>query len=88
MKRSNRKIYLEFLAANVRRRRVRLGLTQEALAEAAGIDSRFVRRVEAARVHMVLDTLFRLAEALAVRPGTLLRPAARISRRPGRPSAP
>lgn len=66
---------------------MRLGMTQESLGELAGLDSRFIRRIEAAQVHMVLETLLRLAAALDVKPGTLLRQTTRVARRPGRPNA-
>jgi transcriptional regulator with XRE-family HTH domain len=78
---------LESIAANVRRRRVGLGLTQERLSEIAGFDVRFLQRIERGDVHMRIETLLRLAAAVGVRPETLLRASALEPARPGRPRA-
>lgn len=77
----------QFLAANVHRHRVHLGWSQEELADRAGLDVRFVRRVESsAGTDVRLSTLLKLAEALDCAPGDLLVPATPVKRRPGRPS--
>ena len=73
------------IAANVRRERERLGLTQEEFAEGAGFVPRFFQRIEAGEVDISISTLVRLAEALGVEAKSLLEPAAYASRRPGRP---
>jgi transcriptional regulator with XRE-family HTH domain len=74
------------LAANVRRRRERLGISQEDLADRAQLDTRFVRRVEASRgIDVRISTLAKLARALGCTPGALLRHALPVVRRPGRP---
>lgn len=78
-------VLLDSVAGNVRRLRQRKALTQEALAEAAGFDSRFLQRVERGEVNMRLETLARLATALGVPPGGLLKAAALPAARPGRP---
>ena len=75
----------QHLAANVRRRREKLGLSQEAFAEHAAIDLRFYKHVEAAERDVALSTLVRLARALSCNPAALLRPTRPVVRKPGRP---
>ncbi len=77
--------YLKFIGANVYRRRVRQDLTQEALAEASRLDVRFLRRVERGAVNLRFDTIVRLAEALGVEPGALLRRVKAPAPKAGRP---
>lgn len=62
----------EILAANLRAARLRAGLSQEALADAAGIDRTYVSALERARYAASVDVIERLAEALATTPGTLV----------------
>lgn len=76
---------LESIAANVRRIRTRVGLTQEALAEVGGFDVRFVQKIERAKLNVSVETLVRLALALDVTPGVLLRTAVLEPPKPGRP---
>lgn len=78
---------LESIAENVRRTRARLGMTQEALCEAAGFDIRFIQKVERARLNFSVETLARIATALEVKPAALLRSAKLRPARPGRPAA-
>jgi transcriptional regulator with XRE-family HTH domain len=52
------------LAANIRKRRKLLGLSQEALSEMAGISSTMVRDIEACRTWISDTTLTNLATAL------------------------
>ncbi len=66
---------LNSIAANVRREREKRGLTQEALAEAADLGSRFVQQVEGAAVNLSIDPLVRLADALEIPVVTLFRKA-------------
>ncbi len=73
------------IAANVRRRRLALGLTQEAFAERARIDSRFFRFVEQGVKDISISSLVRLAHGLNCRPADLLAPAEPLVRKPGRP---
>ena len=47
-------------------------LSQEALAERAGIGTRHLQKVEAGEVNLTLLTLSRLANALSVEPAILL----------------
>jgi DNA-binding XRE family transcriptional regulator len=58
----------------IRAVRTRLGLTQEAAAEAAGIGNRQKwSDIEAGRTDVRVSTLDRLAKALGVRPAELLK---------------
>lgn len=78
--------YLDYIAANVRRIRARLGLTQQDLEERTGFEIRFVQRLERGKVSMSVETLVRLAEALGVAPGELLRKAKLAPPKAGRPA--
>jgi transcriptional regulator with XRE-family HTH domain len=77
--------YLDYIAANLYRARVRAGMTQEQLAEAADLDLRFVQRVERGRTNLSVLTLVALAEALGEKPGTFFREAVLPEARRGRP---
>ncbi|WP_458526967.1 helix-turn-helix domain-containing protein [Onishia taeanensis] len=63
---SSRPDVLVHVAANVRRLRQAAGLSQQALAEAAGVSRRMLVNVERGDVNVSLTTLDRLAEALGV----------------------
>lgn len=54
------------LGQNVAQLRTQLGLTQEKLAEQAGIDRRFIQKVEAGELGASLAILKRLRKALKV----------------------
>jgi transcriptional regulator with XRE-family HTH domain len=73
------------VAANVRTLRRRLGLTQEAAAERADLDLRFLQRVEAADTNLTVAGLARLAGAFGVPISRLFRTAAMPERPNGRP---
>ncbi|PZO76738.1 MAG: transcriptional regulator [Sphingomonas hengshuiensis] len=62
------------LAVNLKRRRQAQGLSQEALADRAGLHRTFVGAVERAERNISLDNIERLALALGVGPATLLAP--------------
>lgn len=79
------KILLAYLGANVRRGRERQGLTQEELAELADIDVRYVQRIERGTVNLRFASFVKLATALKVAPGLLLRRAPLQAPRVGRP---
>ena len=61
-----------FLGRAVRDRRLALGLTQEQLAAACGIDRSFLGEVDRGRRNVTLPTLLRIAVGLRTTPGTLL----------------
>jgi transcriptional regulator with XRE-family HTH domain len=77
--------FLASIAANVRRHRLRRGLTQEALAERAGQDLSYLQRVERGATNLSASVLFALAVALDVPPGLLVRKARLAPSRRGRP---
>ena len=76
---------LGFLAANVRRLRLKHDLTQAQLAEQADISPIHVQRIERGIVDARVSTIVALADALATTPDKLLRPARAVERRVGRP---
>jgi transcriptional regulator with XRE-family HTH domain len=78
--------HLRSIAANLRRRRTELKMTQERLAEAADLDLRFLQRVERAQMNLSIGTLAALAKALRLHPATLLRPAKLAPPSRGRPA--
>ncbi|WP_437596564.1 helix-turn-helix transcriptional regulator [Sorangium sp. So ce590] len=64
---------LGFIGANVRRIRLKRGMTQQELASAAGIALGFLQKVERAKTNVGVAVLVRLADVLGVRPGVLFR---------------
>jgi transcriptional regulator with XRE-family HTH domain len=71
---------------NAYRLRRRGGWTQKQLADRMDVSESEVRRFESGEDDMKISTLTRLADALGVKPGELLRHARRTAkRRPGRP---
>ncbi len=63
----------EIVGQNVRRLRAGLGLTQEALAHRADIDTRYVGGIERGEENPSVAVLGRIAEVLEVHPAELLR---------------
>ncbi|WP_442513961.1 helix-turn-helix domain-containing protein [Pseudomonas promysalinigenes] len=59
-------------AANVRRRRIELGISQEELAERAGVHRTYIGMLERSEKNATLYSIERLAGALEVEPATLL----------------
>lgn len=63
--------------STVRRRfktkRIKLGITQHALAKAAGVDRKTVNRIEKGHFDPNLDTFFRFCIALDVRPVDIMK---------------
>jgi transcriptional regulator with XRE-family HTH domain len=76
---------LGYVAANVRRIRLRRDMIQEALTEAAELHLTFIQRIEAGRVNPSVGVLVQLADALDVSPAILLRPATMPEIKRGRP---
>ena len=77
----------ENIAANVRRRREEIGITQAELAEGAGIDTTYLQRLERGTVNVSVAVLVHVADALQTSPAGLFRPARMAVRKPGRPKA-
>jgi transcriptional regulator with XRE-family HTH domain len=63
----------EVMAVNLRRLRHAKGMTQEELAEKAGLSARYVGGIERADVSASVSVLGRIAEALEVEPPELIR---------------
>lgn len=63
----------EAMAVNLRRARHAQNLTQEELADRAGLSTRYVGAIERAAVSASITVLGRLAEALRVNPCDLIR---------------
>jgi transcriptional regulator with XRE-family HTH domain len=64
---------LEAFGARVRKRRNALGLSQEALADRAGLHWTFVGQVERGRRNLSLHNVLKLAAALEIDPATLVK---------------
>lgn len=64
----------EILAQNLRRVRKSTGLSQEELADRAGLHRTYISSIERAERNVSLENIFLLAEALGVEPGDLLKP--------------
>jgi transcriptional regulator with XRE-family HTH domain len=67
----------EVVAINLRRIRHAKEMTQEELAEAAGLSARYVGAIERADVSPSVSVLGRIAEALNVEPMMLIEPVGR-----------
>ena len=65
--------YRKVVAENVRRFRLKLGLTQEGLAEKADMHWTFVSGVERYKYNISLDSIVRIAKALGRAPHELLK---------------
>jgi transcriptional regulator with XRE-family HTH domain len=64
---------LQLLGERVREHRQALGLSQEALGDVSGLHWTFVGQVERGQRNISLHNLLRLAQALEVDPGDLVR---------------
>ncbi|EFI53371.1 MULTISPECIES: helix-turn-helix domain-containing protein [Afipia] len=80
----------EVMAVNLRRLRHAKGMTQEELAERAGLSARYVGGIERADVSASVTVLGRIAEALDVEATELVRAVSSKARRkaPIEPQAP
>jgi transcriptional regulator with XRE-family HTH domain len=72
---------LRAVAAELKARRTALGLNQEGLAFAAGVDRTFVARLENCSTSPSLTTLFRISVGLETDPGALVSAIAKRYRR-------
>ena len=63
----------EVMAINLRRVRHDKQLTQEELADSAGLSARYIGAIERADVSASVTVLGQIAEALGVEPGDLLK---------------
>lgn len=64
----------EILAKNLRRIRKSTGLSQEELADRAGLHRTYISSIERAERNISLENIFLLARALDVEPGDLIKP--------------
>lgn len=80
------KVFIEYAGAQVRRHRLRLGLTQEQLAEQCDYVPRYIQRIEAGKVDMPISTVVRLADALGLHPVRLFRAVNVLPPKLGRPA--
>ncbi|MDD1014327.1 helix-turn-helix domain-containing protein [Pseudomonas rubra] len=60
------------LGQKIRERRISIGLSQDALAYACGIDRSYMGRVERGEVNLTVEKLYRIAFQLKCQPHTLL----------------
>lgn len=60
------------LGQNIREQRLLIGLSQDALALACGMDRSYIGRIERGEVNLTVEKLYRLAENLNCRPQILL----------------
>lgn len=63
--------YRRVVAANIKQRRKALGLTQEALAQEAGISSQHLSKIERCACSPTMDTMVRIALSLGTTPAAL-----------------
>ena len=70
----------EIMAMNLRRKRHDLDMTQEDLAERAGLSARYVGAIERGDVSASVTVLGQIADALGIEPADLLRRAGRTAR--------
>jgi transcriptional regulator with XRE-family HTH domain len=76
---------LGYIGANVQRLRVKRGMTQSALADAAEISTGFLQSVEKGQTNVGVVVLVRLADVLGVRLTSLFRKAVLPEAKRGRP---
>lgn len=62
----------EVVAEQLRKQRLNAELSQDSLAELAGIDRKTINRIENGHFSPTLDTITRLCIVLKITPGTLL----------------
>ena len=62
------------MAFNLKRLRTSAGISQEELAERAGLHRTYVSSIERAQRNVSLENIFQVAEALGTTPAELLKP--------------
>ncbi|MDD2037499.1 helix-turn-helix domain-containing protein [Pseudomonas putida] len=65
------------LGQNIRERRMLIGLSQDDLAHACGMDRSYMGRIERGEVNLTVEKLYRIATQLKCQPHTLLPRAVR-----------
>lgn len=63
----------EIVSTNVRKERLRKGLSQEALADLSGLHRTYIGSIERGERNVSIDNIERIANALSVSPVDLLR---------------
>ncbi|MDD9981137.1 MAG: helix-turn-helix transcriptional regulator [Gammaproteobacteria bacterium] len=64
----------EILAFNLKRLRTSAGISQEELADRAGLHRTYISSIERARRNVSLENIFLIAHALGTTPAGLLKP--------------
>ncbi|HWV55442.1 helix-turn-helix transcriptional regulator [Pseudorhodoplanes sp.] len=64
----------QVIGENIRRRRIALGLTQERLAAQIGVEQSYLSGIEYGRRNPTAVTIWHIALALKVKPGSLFEP--------------
>jgi transcriptional regulator with XRE-family HTH domain len=72
---------VEIFALNIRRLRIDLGISQEELAERAGVHRTYIGMLERVEKNVTIYNIERIAEALEVDPSVLLVPPPKIKRK-------
>lgn len=60
------------LGQKIRERRITIGMSQDALAHASGVDRSYMGRIERGEVNLTVEKLYRIASQLRCQPHTLL----------------
>ncbi|HET6400786.1 MAG TPA: helix-turn-helix transcriptional regulator [Candidatus Kapabacteria bacterium] len=62
----------ELVGKNIRAYRERIGLSQEAFADAAGLHRTYITQVEQGKRNISISNIFKIAKALEIEPNLLL----------------
>ena len=68
------------MAFNLKRLRTAVGISQEELADRAGLHRTYVSSIERAQRNVALENIFRIADALGTTPAELLKPIPDVRR--------
>ncbi len=69
----NEKEYIQKILSNIKKIRIKNGLTQEQLGDNCGLEKQHIYRIESGRTSPTLKTLIKLAKALDVELSDLLK---------------